>query len=150
MGRARCDEDRTAGIGCAQQRIEGADEAVIGRHVDGHHLVPDRLVDMGDRREFAEHARIAEQDIELAPALVDRGAEPVDRVEILDVHRHQCGRRSLGANLVVEGFERALCTGQSHDVSASFRKREGGRAADAARCAGDDRDAVQEWLGHEI
>ena len=55
-------EDGAAGVGGPQQRIEGPHEAPIRRDVDRHHLVPDRLVDMRDRRQLAQDARIAHED----------------------------------------------------------------------------------------
>ena len=122
MGRARGHEDRAARVGGAQQRVERADEAVVGGHVDRHHLVPDRLVDMGDGRELAEDARIADEDVELAPALVDRRAEPVEGIEILEVEGTSVAAAPSAPDLVVELFERALRAGERNDVGAGLRR----------------------------
>ena len=48
-------------------------------------IVPFRGIDMAERRDGAEHAGIADENIELAPALVDRGAEPVERGIVFEV-----------------------------------------------------------------
>ena len=82
MGGAGGQEQGAAGVGGAQERVEGADQATVGGDVDGHHRVPDRLVEMGERGEFAQEAGVAEQDVEPAPALADRGAEAVEGVEV--------------------------------------------------------------------
>ena len=103
---------------------------------------------MGQRRDLAEKAGIAEQDVELAPALVDRGAEPVEGVVILEVERHERRGRAGGADLVVELLERALRAGERDHMRAGAREGERRGAADAARGAGHHREAVRERLVH--
>src|SRR3546814_15323161 len=71
-GGAGGDEDGAAGLGAAQQRVEAADQAVVGGHVHVHDLLPDLRLDMPDRSQRPEDAGVADQDVELAEALVDR------------------------------------------------------------------------------
>ena len=101
---------------------------------------------MGERRQGAENPGIGDENVELAPALVEGGAEPIERVEILDVDGDQRGGRASGLDGVVQLFERALGAGQRHDMGAGFGKRDGGGTADAARGAGDERDPAGEWF----
>ena len=56
----------------AQQRVEGADEPPVGGDVDGDRLVPVLRLDMVERRQRAENAGIADEDVEPAVALVER------------------------------------------------------------------------------
>jgi hypothetical protein len=97
-------------------------------------------------RERAEDAGVADQYVESAVALGKRAGEPVDRVEVLQIPRHQGGRTAGGANGVIEFFEPANRARDRYDMRARFRQRERGRRADAARCAGDERDAIGERL----
>ena len=75
-------EHRPGSVGLAQQRIERADEPPVGGQVDGDDLVPVLGADMADRRQGAGDSGITDQDVELAPALVDCRAEAVDRPPI--------------------------------------------------------------------
>ena len=88
------------------------------------------------------------EDVELAPALVDRGAEAVEGVVILEIERHEGRRRSGGADLVVELLERALRARERDHMRAGAREGERRGAADAARGAGHHREAVRERLVH--
>ncbi len=88
-------------------------------------------------------AGVAEQGVEPAPAVVDRAAEPVERVEIGKVERNQrcagAGRR--GADFVVEFLEPALGARDRDHMRAALGERERGGAADSARGASDERDS---------
>ena len=97
---------------------------------------------MRKRRELAEHAGIAHQDIELLPALEDGSAQPVDGRIVGHVHGNQRGGAAQRLNLVVEFLECALGAGDGHDMGATAGQFEGHGPADAARGAGDDSDAV--------
>src|SRR5688572_15000384 len=103
---------------------------------------------MGQRRHFAENARVADQDVELAPALVDGTAEAINGVEIREVDRDERSGAAKGANLVVELFEGALRAGEGDHMRAGSGEGERGGAADAARGAGHDRDAIGERFVH--
>ena len=99
---------------------------------------------MGNRRQRPENPGVADQNVELAPALVNRGAEAVEGLEILDVAGNQ---RRLAAQLadgVVQFLERALGAGQRDDMGAAPRQLERDGAADAARGAGDKSNAASE------
>ena len=104
---------------------------------------------MAERRERAEHAGIADQDVELAVALVERGAEPVDAVVVLQVERHE-RRRAAGGAGSRRRAPRAPPTVRASATTCApaLGERERGGAADAARGAGDQRDAVGEGFGH--
>ena len=129
--------------------VERADQPQVRRHVDGDDIVPLLRLEMGERRQRAEHAGIGDEDVELAPALVDRPAEPVERGIIGDVARHQRGGRAGRADRVVELLERALGPRQCDHMRAGPRQLDRHGTADAARGAGDDGDAVGERsFGH--
>ena len=92
---------------------------------------------MRNRRQRPEDSGVADQNVELAPAPVNRGAESVEGLEILDVARNQ---RRLAAQLadgVVQFFERALGAGKRDDMGAALRQFERDGATNAARGAGD-------------
>ena len=93
-----------------------------------------------------EQAGIRHHRIELAEALVERGAEPRDAVEVFQVERHERGGRAGFLDLVVELFQAADRARQRHDMRAGLRQRERGRKADPARGAGDKRDTAGEGL----
>ncbi len=103
---------------------------------------------MPERRQRAELAGVSDQDVELFESLVQRGAEPVERIEIAEVKRHERGARPFLFDFVVEFLEPADGAGERHDMRALARERDGGGAADAARGAGDERDAIGKWFGH--
>ncbi len=108
---------------------------------------------MGERRQRPEHAGVADECVELAPALEERGAEPVERVEIGEVAGNERRFAAQRANLVVEFFKRALGARERDDMRAASGELQRQRAADAARRAGDESDAGgggrEAWLrGH--
>ena len=99
---------------------------------------------MRERRDRAEHAGIADENVEPAPALMDRPAEPVERVVIPEIAGDQRRRRLVGrpqrADGVVEFLQRALGAGEGDDMHTLGGQRQRYSAADAARGAGHDGD----------
>ena len=92
-------------------------------------------------------AGIADEDVELAMAFVQRRAEPRDAVEVGEIERHQCGAAAILADIVVEFFKACLRARHRDDMRASFRQRARGGIAEAARRAGDESDAGGEGIG---
>ena len=155
MRRARRQHDGAAGVGQPQQRIDRADQPPGRGDVDGHHLLEDFRLDMADRRDDAEHAGIGDEYVELAPALVDGAAQPVDAGHVGEVERHQrrlalAGPGALGLDLVVELLQPADRARHRDDMRAGRRHVPGDEIADAARSAGDQRDAAGEVGSHRI
>ena len=103
---------------------------------------------MAERRGGAGDAGIADENVELAVALMQRRAKPGDAVEIGEIERHQGGAAAVLTDLVVEFLEPALRSRHRHDMRAGLRQRARGGIADAARGAGDESDAGGEGLGH--
>ena len=103
---------------------------------------------MPERRGGAGDAGIADENVELAVALMQRGAEPGDAVIVGEVERHQRGAAAVFADLVVEFFQPALRPRHRHDMRAGLGQRPRGGIADAARGAGDESDTGGEGLGH--
>ena len=76
--------------------------------------------DMAERRHRPKRAGVADENVELAPALVDRCPQPVERVEIRDVAGRQRRRlAAFGADRIVEVLERALGAGEGDDMRAA-------------------------------
>ena len=96
---------------------------------------------MAERRGRAGDAGIADEDVELAVALMQRSAEAGDAVGVGEVERHQRGAAAVLPDLVVEFFQPALRARHRHDMRAGFCQRARGGIADAARGAGDESDA---------
>src|SRR6187455_2033479 len=105
---------------------------------------------MPERRGGTGDAGIADENVELAVALMQRGAEPRDAVEIGEVERHQRGAAAVLADLVVEFLKAALRASDGHDMSAGAGQRTRGGMADAARGAGDERDPGSEGFRHVV
>ena len=103
---------------------------------------------MAERRRGAGDAGIADENIELAMALVQRGAKPRNAVEIGQAERHQRGAAAILSDFVVEFFQPALRARDRHNMRAGLGERARGGIADAARGAGDESDAVGEGFGH--
>src|SRR5258706_10826575 len=103
---------------------------------------------MPERRGGACSAGIADEDVELAMALMQRRAKPGDAVEVGEVERHQRRAAAVLSDLVVELFETALRSRHRNHMRAGFRERARCRIADAARCAGDESDTGGEGRGH--
>ena len=81
-------------------------------------------------------------------ACVEGEREPGNAVEILHVERHQSGSAAGRLDLVVQFFKPAAGARHRDDVGAGLRQFERNRRANAARGAGDKRDAVGERLTH--
>ena len=73
---------------------------------------------MAERRGGAGDAGIADENVELAVALMQRRAEPRDAVEIGEVERHQRGAAAVFPDLVVELLQAALRARDGHDMRA--------------------------------
>ena len=58
---------------------------------------------MRQRRYGAKDAGVADEDVELAPALVDSGSEGVDLLTVGEVQLDECGGAAEGANFIVSG-----------------------------------------------
>ena len=106
-------------------------------------------VQMRQRRQRAQRCRHCPESSPASPALEDRGAQPVDGGEILEVERHQGGGAARLLDGVVGFFQPAHGAGDADHMRPGLAQRDGGGAADAARGAGDQRDAALEsGLGH--
>ena len=73
---------------------------------------------MGQRRELAEDAGIADQDIEFFPAFENGCTKPVDCRIVLDVRGDERGRAAYVLYLIIKFFKAALGAGEGYDVSA--------------------------------
>src|SRR5882672_6422977 len=102
---------------------------------------------MPERRRGAGDAGIADENVELAMALMQGRTEPRDAVEVGQIERDQRGAAAVLADLVVEFFEAALRSRHRNDVRAGLGQRTRGGIADAARGAGDESDAGGEGEG---
>jgi hypothetical protein len=147
-GDAGGDEDCAARVGALQQRVERTDQPPVGRDIDRHDPLEDRGLDMADRGEGAEQTGISEQDIELAETLMERRAEAVDAGAVGDVERHQRGAVAAHfLDLVIDRFEPADGARNQHAMSALTGIGQGGRCAQPARSAGDQRNPALQAHG---
>ena len=89
---------------------------------------------------------VANKNVELAPATVNRGAEAVEGFKILDVAGNQSRLAAQLADGVIQFLKRALCAGKGDDMGAAPRQFERDGAANAARGAGDKGDASRKFL----
>ena len=97
-----------------------------------------------DRGDGAEHAGIADQPVELAPALEDRRAQPVDAVAVAQIERHERRFAAGRLDVVVEFFETAHRARDGDDMRAAAARFERGLIADAAARPGDEDDLARE------
>ena len=141
---AGSDEYRAPSVGALQQRIERADQAPVGGQVDLDHRAPGILGDVMQRRQRPEDAGVADENVELAPALVERWAELVDFVALADVEFEERCLAAKSADLVVELFQPADGARGDDDVRALPGKLERHGTADAAGSAGHQRQAIFE------
>src|SRR6185369_15550157 len=95
---------------------------------------------MPERRGGTGDAGIADENVDLAVAFMQRGAEPRDALEIGEVERHQRGAAAVFADLVVEFFQAALRARDGNDMGAGLCQGARGGIADPARGAGDEGD----------
>src|SRR5690554_3535689 len=105
MRSTRGHDDRTAGVRQAQQRVQRTDQAPCRRDVDVHDPLEDLCLDMAERRYDAKYPSIGHENIELAPALVDRSAKAVDAGHVGEVQWHQRGLSAGLLDLVVKFLE---------------------------------------------
>src|SRR5690606_41613817 len=70
------------------------------------------------RGKWSKDAGVADQDVEPAPALVERGAQPVELLAISQVQRQERCRAAFLTDLVVDLLERPLCSREQHHVRA--------------------------------
>ena len=103
---------------------EGADQPPVGGDIDGDDVVPFRRRHVIERRQRAENAGIADQNVETAVAFAQRGGEAVDTGVILQVERHQRRGAAAGADGVVEFFKPADGARHRHDMRAGCRQRQ--------------------------
>src|SRR6266852_6996188 len=103
---------------------------------------------MPERRGGAGDAGIADEDVELAVAFMQRRAEPGDTVEVGEVERHQGRAPAIFPDLVVEFLEAALGSRNGNNLGAGLGQRTRSRIADAARSAGHESDTGGEGKGH--
>jgi len=96
----------------------------------------------------AEHAGIGHEDVELAPALWM--APPSRSMPAMSarVERHQRRLAAGRLDLVVEFFQPADRARNRYDMRAGGGQFPGDEIADAARGAGDDRNAAGKVEGH--
>src|SRR5512143_2745025 len=104
---------------------------------------------MPERRGGPGDAGIADENVELAMTLMQRGAETGDSVEVGEVERHQGRSSARLSDLVVEFFEAGLRSRHRHDMRAGPGQRARGGIADAARGAGHESDTGGEGKGHD-
>ena len=103
-----------------------------------------------DTRDPAQAAAVTDEYIEPSIALVERRAKPIQGGIVAEVERSECGRAAGGAHCVVKLLKSADGPRQSHHMRAAARKQQGGRVADAARGAGDERDPISKRLWHSL
>ena len=102
---------------------------------------------MAERRGGAGDAGIADENVELAMAFMQRRAEAGDAVEVGQVERHQGRAAAVLADLVIEFFEAALRARHRDHMRAGLGQCARGGVADAARGAGYESDAGGEGRG---
>jgi hypothetical protein len=90
-----------------------------------------------ERRKRSENAGIADEHIEPSEPLVQREAEPVDALVVLEVERHQRCRSARSLDRIIELLEATHGARERDDMRAGLRQRECGGVADAARGAGN-------------
>ena len=73
---------------------------------------------MRKRRDNAQLPSIADKNIQFLPALENRAAQAIQRIKIAQVTRHEGCFIAQFANVVVEFFQRALCSGQRNHMRA--------------------------------
>ena len=96
---------------------------------------------MAERRGGACDAGIADENVELAMAFMQRRGEPDDAVGIGEIERHQRGTAAVLADFVIEFFEAALRSRHRDHMGAGLCQCARSGIADAARGAGDESDA---------
>jgi hypothetical protein len=93
-------------------------------------------------RERAQRASAGSQAIDMAKAFKQRLSQAIDGCHVAKIDGDERGLPAERADFVVEAFERFLTARESNDAPISARKLKGCCAANAARSAGDDDDAL--------
>lgn len=150
MGDTRRQNQRTAGIRFQQQRLHRADQPPGGGDVDVHDPFEDLRLDMANRGNHAENAGIGDQNIELAPALVDIGAQRIDGFHVGEIEGNQRRRAANGLDGVVKLLKAADRAGAGDDMRAGLGQFQRREIADAARSAGNESDAALEIDSHGL
>ena len=101
---------------------------------------------MGEGRQAPEDAGVADQDVELAEALIERGSESIDGLAVGELERNERGFAARGPDRVVDAFQGLAVAGKQQDMRAFLREFLRDGAADTARGAGDEGDAILEAL----
>lgn len=140
MGSTRRQDQRAPGIRSQEQRFDRADQPPCSSDIDGHDPFEDFRLDMADRRDDAENTGIRDQNIELAPALKDIGAQRIDGVHIGEIEGNQRRGAADGLDGVVQILEAADRAGAGNDMRTGLGKFQRREIADTARRAGDERD----------
>ncbi len=104
---------------------------------------------MPERRRGAGHARIADENVQLAMTFMQRSSEPGNAIIVDQIKRHQGGAAAVLSDFVVELFKSALRSRHRHDMRAGLCERARGGIADAARGTGNEGDAGGEGWGHK-
>jgi len=105
-------------------------------------------------RKGPQDAGIANQNVELTPALIDGRTEPVDLVVLLEIEREQGGAATGLAHLIVDFFQGARGASNEDQVCAFSGVGEGDRPTDPAGGSGDEGKAPSKtWVrvhGHRV
>lgn len=137
-------KDSAARFGCAKQRLERADEAVIGLHMETKQAVEVVGLGVGDGGEASEPPGTGDQGIEFAKALGECAAKALDPGISAEIERHERRLTAGRADPVVHGFEPAHRPGNEHEVRPFPGEVLGQGRAEAAARPGDDSDPAGE------
>src|SRR5262245_49481188 len=107
---------------------------------------------MSERRQRPKDAGVADEHVELAPTLVDGGAQGVDLVVRLEVEGEQRGAAAAGPDLVVDLLQCAGGAADEDQVCAFLGVGQRHGAADATGGSRDERETAGEagWSGQGV
>src|SRR6266404_6782672 len=95
-------------------------------------------LDVADRRDGSENTGIADQDVELAEALIKRCPQLIDGVEFLDIQRHQQAWLTAGiADRIIDLFQPTDRTRGQDQLGTFGGKAPGDSRSDPAGGTGD-------------
>src|SRR5215469_5139895 len=94
-------------------------------------------MNMAERRKRAELGGIADENIELGPAVGDLCGKLVDLDEIAQVKRDERGAAAGPAHSIIGFFETSDSARNQNEMRPLRRKARRDRRSDAARCPGD-------------
>ena len=137
-GAAVGDEHRPARRGRAQQRVEAADQALVGDQVHRQDPLERLGLEVAHRRDRPQLGGAGDEPVEAAEALEQRGAQRVDQLALGQVERHQRSpRRRPAADGVVDLLQRTAGARHQDEPGplGGAGLRHGG--TQAARGAGD-------------